>query len=307
MRSLLVVLVLVAGSAVQAFDSEAWLRRRADFAAAAERMTAAYEKCAAAVDAPAENLLIPVESWPDGSVKTSVAASAAQLFLAEGLVWGRGVTVRRFREDGSEDGTIRAEDCVIDRNRRAGWTKGLATFAFGGETTVSGRGVYFDLGERYLSIASETTVVRGDDRLTGERGCYDHARGVVMFEGSVAFSHRVGGDVYDIGSDRAWAFIEGTNSLRRVVALGGVAIKGAGRRGGAARAVYTAGDGKLVLYGDGDSPAWLEQTGERAGRLEGRSIAYWTKSGQVEVLGALVSVNAEGAKLPGGKGGGHGR
>ena len=121
-----------------AFDSEAWMQKRADLTNEVARLRAEYAKCAALVQAPAEDVTLPVETFPDGSVKISVHAQKAQYFLDTGLVWAEGVTVRKFKDDGSADMTLEAANCVIDRETKSGWAEGDVKLEQGG-TACCGR------------------------------------------------------------------------------------------------------------------------------------------------------------------------
>lgn len=257
-------------------------------------MSADYERYGAATNEPAENIEVPIESWPDGSIKTSVRADRARLFLREGLVWGEGVAVRQLARDGSCESELTAENCLVDRKDRTGWAKGLARVRYRDVAEIEGRGVFFDMEEQYVRITSDTRLTARGDRLESPCADYDHRRGVAMFEGGVKVQHDEKGKRYDIASDRAFAFIEGTNDLKRIVALGNVKVAGEGRSGFAARAVYQKRDGKVTLYGEPGRPARLVDSGDRKGALEGARIVFWTDSEQVEVLESKITVETSG-------------
>ena len=106
---------LLAGMAAlgaRAFDSAAWLEKRADLSNEVARLQAAYRQCVQALETPAEDVALPLETYPDGAVKTSVQAKRAQYFLQSGLVWAEGVVVRTFKPDGSPDLVLEAESGV---------------------------------------------------------------------------------------------------------------------------------------------------------------------------------------------------
>lgn len=141
--------------AAPAFDSAAWLERRADLSHEVDRLRAAYRQCVKGLQAPAEDVTVPVETFPDGSVKFVVYAKKAQYFLATGLVWAEGVTVRKFKRDGSLDLTLEAQSCVVDRLTKSGWAEGPATLTQG-ETVFRGRGVYFSSPEEYVRVTRDS-------------------------------------------------------------------------------------------------------------------------------------------------------
>ena len=113
-----------------------------------------------------------------------------------------------------------------------------------------------------------------------------------MLDGGVRLKHADRGTVYDLACDRAFVFLEGTNALRRVVALGAVTLAGGTRSGECDKAVYVRAGGKITMYGGAGSPARLRESGGRAGELQGSRITFWTESEQVEVIDSKLSVEA---------------
>ena len=162
-----VILSVAAVSGAHAFDSAAWFAKRADLTNEVARLQAAYRQCAQAVDSPAEDVALPIETHPDGSVKTSVQAKKAQYFLQSGLVWGEDVVVRTFKADGSPDLVLEAKNCVVDRLTKSAWAEGPARLTQGG-TVFRGRGVYFSSPEGYVRVTQdadlESTDLKGLER-----------------------------------------------------------------------------------------------------------------------------------------------
>lgn len=156
MRAGLAVLAAVAASlGARAFDSAAWLEKRADLAHEVERLREAYRQCVRDLQSPAEDVTIPVETFPDGSVKLVVHAKKAQYFLSSELVWAEGVTVRKFKRDGAPDLTLEAQRCVIDRLTKSGWAEGPVTLTQG-ESVFRGRDVYFSSPEGYVRVTRDS-------------------------------------------------------------------------------------------------------------------------------------------------------
>ena len=165
MRIISIVLALVAGNA-WAFNSEEWLGKRELFAREAERLQAAYTNCLARLQAPAEDVTVPVETFDDGSVKVMIFAKKAQYFLDSGLVWAEDVTVRRFKPDGTLEARIEARNCVVDRFSKSGWAEGPATVVHG-KTVFRGDGVYFSSQDAYVKVFNQTDVVSEDLKFGG--------------------------------------------------------------------------------------------------------------------------------------------
>ena len=162
---LALALVLVAASAA-AFDSSAWFARRARMERAALELRAAYSNCVANLTAPAEDLTVPIEHFPDGAVKATISAKRAQFFLDTGYVWGEGVIVKEFDRAGEVVSSIFAESCVVDRGKKCGWAEGAAK-ATHGKTSVEGVGIYFSFSEEYVKLFSNVVIRSEDMKLKG--------------------------------------------------------------------------------------------------------------------------------------------
>ena len=126
-------------------------------------------------------------------------------------------------------------------------------------------------------------------KITSERTDYDRKEGVIMFDRNVCVD-----DVeYKMHANQLYVFHDGTNDLKRIVAIGNVAITNETRVGTCAKAAYTKSTSKIVMYGDGASVmARLEDNGKNRSSVEGRKITFWIDSEQVEVEGSTVTLDA---------------
>lgn len=303
MRSFIEIAAVLAAFSAAAFDSEGWLAQRALLGHEAARLRAAYREFSARAVDPAQTLTIPVESNDDGSVKTTVTAEKAQVFLNEGFVWGSGVKVRRYGRGSRLESGVDADSCVIDRSTRSGWMEGPAKAFFRGEAELEGEGVYFSAAEEgYLATFTNTVLRTGGKVLRSVRADYDRESGVAMFDGAVSLVGEEKGRTFEISAGRAFAFLDGTNDFRRIVALGGVLVKSEGRTGSCESAVYTRRDSRIVMHGAEGAPARLSDGGERKAEVEGSRITFWADTEQVEVVDSAVTVDTKGIKMPGGSG-----
>ncbi len=167
MRKFFAILCFGILCGAQAFDLEAWLLKREMFAHEAERLQIAYTNCVANLQSPAQNVTVPIEHFPDGSVKASVTARQAQFFMDKGLVWCEGLCVREFLVDGkTERGRVEAENCVIDRETRSGWAKGKVRAIYD-KTTVEGDSVYFSFEEEFVKILVNSRITSTDLKFEG--------------------------------------------------------------------------------------------------------------------------------------------
>lgn len=168
MRRFVSIVLILSAAGAFAFDSAEWLEKRRLLTHEVERLRAAYAECVKRLDQPADDVTVPVETFEDGSVKTIVFAKRAQYFMDRGLVWAEGVSVKKFKPDGSLDGQIDAERVVVDRFTKSGWAEGAATVTHG-DTTFRGKGVYFSSPEGYVKVCSGSRIDSKDLKFGGAR------------------------------------------------------------------------------------------------------------------------------------------
>lgn len=306
MKSFVNIFFALAALSVSAFDSEAWLSKRGEMTRTAMALKKRYAECAAKATEPAENVAIPLESHPDGSVKSSVFARKAQFFLESGLVWCEGVVVRELKADGSQVARIDAQNCIVDRNTKSGWAQGRVRAIYGG-TTLEGEGVYLSFSNEFVIITDKAKISssefdvgkRGKKAaaptvLTAKRADYDRGAGVVMFEDRVFLDN----SEYKFASDSLFALLQGTNELKRVVALGNVSVTNGNNCGSCDRATFVRSRSRITMFaGTADNPARLVELGKNGverNRLEGEKISFWIDSEQVEVENSRITVDAGG-------------
>ena len=155
-KMLAVILTLVSCCTAVAFSSAKWLEERNDDSDML-RLRTAYADCVAKLAQPAENVAFPIETYPDGTVKSRLKAKRAQLFLDSGFIWGEGIRVEEYGRDGKVSGWLTADNCVVDRNTRTGWVEGAATLSYN-DTVVKGRGVYFSFDREFIKIFSQSEI-----------------------------------------------------------------------------------------------------------------------------------------------------
>ena len=140
-----------------AFDSGKWLAERGDDSDML-RLRAAYEDCVRKIESPAENVSVPLEVHPDGTVKSRLRAGRAYMFLDTGFIWGENIRVEQYRPDGKTvEGFLTADNCIVDRKSKSGWVQGNAHMDWDG-TSIKGRGIYFSFGREFIKIFSQTEI-----------------------------------------------------------------------------------------------------------------------------------------------------
>ena len=123
-------------------------------------------------------------------------------------------------------------------------------------------------------------------KITSDTTYYDRKEGIVVFKGHV----HVDDAEYQMHSDHGYLFLSETNSLKRIVATGGVALTNGLRRASGDSVTYRRDIGLVILRGTDDEPAEVSETtpsGERM--VRGRKIRFWVNQEQVEVVEAVIS------------------
>ena len=156
MKRLSAILCAIAALSLNAFSSAKWLEERNDDSDMM-RLRTAFSECMAKLSQPAENVMFPIESFPDGTVKSRIRAKRAQMFLDSGYIWGEGIRVEEYDRGGKVKSSLDADNCVVDRNTRTGWVEGGAVIKLG-NTVVKGRGVYFSIDREFVKIFSQSEI-----------------------------------------------------------------------------------------------------------------------------------------------------
>ena len=127
--------------------------------------------------------------------------------------------------------------------------------------------------------------------ITSAKTFYDRKAGIVFFDRNV----HVDDEQYQLWADKAYVFMEGTNDVRRIVALGHVAMTNETRRAYGVKASYYKDGGMVVLYGGAGGYAEVRDESKAQDQVvRGRKIKFWIDSEQVEVIDADISAPTSG-------------
>jgi len=85
-------------------------------------------------------------------------------------------------------------------------------------------------------------------------------------------------------SDRLLVFMQGTNDVQQIMAVGRVSITNENRAASCDKAVYTKKDGQIVMTGR----ARLMQQGKETGEVTGDRIVIWMDDERMEVYPGRV-------------------
>lgn len=143
-----------------------WLAKREMLTHEAERLRDAYRVHAANVEAAAEDVTLPIDTYENGAVKLVVVAKKAQIFTKEDFILAWDVTIRKLDENGEELSKIEASTCIVDRTTKSGWAEGPIKIA-NEKTSFSGENVYFSSIEGYVMSFTKSKLISVDMRLGG--------------------------------------------------------------------------------------------------------------------------------------------
>jgi len=140
-----------------------------------------------------------------------------------------------------------------------------------------------------VGTGSSTNVVKKAKRpakVSSATAYYDRKEGVAILTGHVF----VDDEEYAMHADKAFVFMSGTNDLKRVVAIGNVALTNDTKRAYGAKASYYRDNGLVVLYASTNAPARVvdvKPDGEQV--VTGQKIRFWIGTEQVEVLDSVIT------------------
>ena len=137
-----------------------------------------------------------------------------------------------------------------------------------------------------VNAAAVNVSTGGTARITSATTYYDRKGGFAYFSGNVLVEDAK----YQLRADRAYVFMNGSNDLHRIVALGHVAMTNETKRAYGAKASYYRDPGMVILYsGEGEPAEVRDETPKGAQVVRGKKIKFWTNSEQVEVLEAEIT------------------
>ena len=111
--------------------------------------------------------------------------------------------------------------------------------------------------------------------ITANRIEFDNKEGVILFDENVL----VDDERFVMRSDRLLVFMEGTNDVQQIMAVGRVSITNQNRSASCEKAVYTKKDGQIVMSGN----ARLMRQGDEGGEVTGNRITFWLDDERMEV------------------------
>jgi lipopolysaccharide transport protein LptA len=131
---------------------------------------------------------------------------------------------------------------------------------------------------------SSTNAPLRETVITSKKIDFDYNEGVILFDENVV----VDDPQFVMKSDRLLVFMESTNDVSQVMAIGNVVFSNEMRSATCDKAVYTRKDGQVVLSGD---VRLKTEEGETTGEVRGKKVVIWVDDERVEVLdGARITL-----------------
>jgi hypothetical protein len=135
-------------------DVDRWFNRHSD--QAWRPLAEKWATAKAAMNAPVENLMLPLDYHPNGRVKAVFRAAKSQM-IGEGLIYAESVTVDLLTDAGQPDGRLTAEGCLFDRVKKEGYCEGVVSVVKGADQ-IKGRGMYFSIEAQFIKILTECEI-----------------------------------------------------------------------------------------------------------------------------------------------------
>ena len=120
-----------------------------------------------------------------------------------------------------------------------------------------------------------------DSVITAERIEFDNKEGIILFDENVL----VDDEQFLMRANRLLVFMEGTNDVQQIMAIGNVNITNLNRSASCEKAVFTKKDGQIVMTGN----AKLSQ-GDEGGTVTGDRITFWLDDERMEVSPGVVTL-----------------
>ncbi len=132
-------------------------------------------------------------------------------------------------------------------------------------------------GASFLSRSNASTnTPQRETVITSDKIDFDNREGVILFDDNVF----VDDPQFSMRSDRLLVFMEGTNDVSQVMAIGNVTFSNDMRSATCSKAVFTKKEGQVVMTGD----VRMKSVGETVGEIRGNRVVIWVDDERVEVL-----------------------
>ena len=119
-------------------------------------LSSRWEDVKSHMDAPVENISIPLEYHPGGLVKARLYAEKSKIF-PDGIVFATKVKINLYSLSGELDGYLKADDCLFDREASHGYCQGMVEVVKDTDI-IKGVGMYFSISNAFIKIISNGEI-----------------------------------------------------------------------------------------------------------------------------------------------------
>ncbi len=107
---------------------------------------------------PASAIRLPAQSFPDGRTKTLVLADLAWFSEDLQTIRIKELRVEQYAEDGTLEGTLEADNAVVDRQAMLAVADGAVRLSMADGDRLTGWGAYCDLKDSYVRILRDAVI-----------------------------------------------------------------------------------------------------------------------------------------------------
>jgi len=116
--------------------------------------------------------------------------------------------------------------------------------------------------------------------ITADKIDFDNKEGIILFDENVLIDDAQ----FIMRSDRLMVFLEGTNDVSQIMAIGNVSITNELRHATCDRAVYTKKNAQIVMTADVGKNVHLVTMGDTPGAVKGPGVVIWLDDERIQVL-----------------------
>ena len=128
--------------------------------------------------------------------------------------------------------------------------------------------------------ASKTDAPQRETVITADKVDFDNKEGLILFDQNVLIDDAQ----FAMRSDRLIVFLESTNDVSQILAIGNVSVTNELRHATCDKAVYTKKDAQIVMTAEDGGVVRLVTNGDTAGEVTGHGVVFWLDDERVEVF-----------------------
>ncbi|MCL2104486.1 MAG: hypothetical protein FWH21_05460 [Kiritimatiellaeota bacterium] len=137
--------------------------------------------------------------------------------------------------------------------------------------------------------AAGTDAPEHPTKISAKKIDYDYKEGIILFDEDVL----VDDAQFTMYADRLIVFMQGTNDVNQIMAIGTVKITSDLRFATCDKAVYTKENAQIVMTAEKGKSVHLETQGDTAGAVKGAGVVMWLDDERVQILSTKMVYGSE--------------